>query len=286
MRKNLKKLFCWAMALILILGLIGCQDPPTNEMEKETEPGVIETEAPTEEATEATKDASVEGAAKSIEDECGEDAAPEENVAIAETEPVNEAAPTDAVKDTSSKDSSKNNTGSSSNTGNSNNKASSSAGNSNANTDATGNGNANNNGNTGNSNTGNSNTGNSNGNDNSSESTGNDASSSGSAATPTPPDLEPAGTIPPVDEATTEPAGCSHDWQEVWHPEEGHYSESYVLCRCGARFNSEAEWREHTKAVPGEDLINHTNWCTNKDWIVDSPEYTEWVCSKCGKVKD
>lgn len=83
---------------------------------------------------------------------------------------------------------------------------------------------------------------------------------------------------------STETADCFHNWERIWHPEEGHYSESYVLCCCGARFSSEPEWRVHVKDMFGPDLINHTNWCKNKDWIVDFPEYTEWYCSGCGKV--
>ena len=81
-----------------------------------------------------------------------------------------------------------------------------------------------------------------------------------------------------------EPAGCEHSWQMFWHPEEGHYGDPYVLCTCGARFETQSGWQSHVSANLSEAVQSHTSWCINSDWIVDSPEYTEWVCSKCEQV--
>lgn len=36
----------------------------------------------------------------------------------------------------------------------------------------------------------------------------------------------------------------------------------------------------------GADLLDHINYGETRDYIVDSPEYYEWVCSKCGATSD
>ena len=100
----------------------------------------------------------------------------------------------------------------------------------------------------------------------------------------TPPATEPPVTEPPKTETpVTEPAGCSHSWEMNYHPEEGHYGPDQCVCKCGAKFSSDTEWLTHVKSVDAvEALTNHTSYSICSDWIVDSPEYYEWVCSKCG----
>lgn len=98
-----------------------------------------------------------------------------------------------------------------------------------------------------------------------------------------PPATEPPATDPPATEPT-EPTGCNHEWKRKYHPEEGHYSETFVYCDCGAKFPTVEQWIAHTKNYIGsaELITDHGGWRTGKDWIIDSPEYYEWICQKCG----
>ena len=102
---------------------------------------------------------------------------------------------------------------------------------------------------------------------------------------------EPKPTEPKVPETqpshseeneTTAPTACQHSWQEVHHAEKGH-EEMYDVCDCGARFKSTSEWIAHKNSYSAEDaLMYHGGHGTATIYVVDSPAYTEWVCSKCG----
>lgn len=85
---------------------------------------------------------------------------------------------------------------------------------------------------------------------------------------------------------STEPTVCQHNWQAKYYPEVGHYGEYYNVCKCGFRFGDPSEWSIHVKNAGGDAVIYHTNWGSNRDYIVDSPERWEWVCSGCGAVTD
>ena len=130
-------------------------------------------------------------------------------------------------------------------------------------------------GNTGSTNTGNGNTG------------SNTGTSNPTPTTPASPD--PAPTTPPVTTAPIEPQPtvCSHNWQEVWHDEEGHYGEPYFRCSCGFIFHSISEWDAHLSNYSGEEVIaNHASYSGDADYIVDVPGYSTWVCTKCGATSD
>lgn len=104
----------------------------------------------------------------------------------------------------------------------------------------------------------------------------------------TPAETKPAETQPSTEEtretAATEPTVCQHSWQTVDHPEEGH-DEIYDVCDCGARFKTTSEWIAHSQSFShAEALMNHGGHGTANIYVVDSPAYTEWVCSKCGAV--
>ena len=110
-----------------------------------------------------------------------------------------------------------------------------------------------------------------------------------------PPATEPPAAEPPVntpepepaepEAAPTEPAACQHEWNMQYYPEVGHYGDWYKMCSCGYRFQNIGEYDGHLNSVPAEDLATtHASWASNQDWIVDSPEYREWTCSKCGTV--
>ena len=100
-----------------------------------------------------------------------------------------------------------------------------------------------------------------------------------------PPATEPPVTNPQVTEPPEiEAPACAHNWQTVYHPEEGHH-ESYVVCTCGYRCQTTAEWITHTKSYDAaEALLNHGGNGSVQEYVTDTPAYTEWVCTKCGAV--
>lgn len=104
-------------------------------------------------------------------------------------------------------------------------------------------------------------------------------------AVPTePPATEPLAV--PVEPPATEPIGCQHTWQSVQHPEEGHYV-SYAVCKCGYRCNGANDWFTHRDSFCLEDaLAYHTSYGVGEEYIVDTPAYTTWVCTKCGADSD
>lgn len=105
---------------------------------------------------------------------------------------------------------------------------------------------------------------------------------------PTIPTEAPATEPPtvPTDPPATEPIGCQHIWQSVQHPEEGHYV-GYAVCKCGYRCNGANDWFSHRDSFSLEDaLAYHTSYGVGEDYIVDSPAYITWVCTKCGAASD
>ena len=89
------------------------------------------------------------------------------------------------------------------------------------------------------------------------------------------------------DEEPTEPVGCQHEWKTKYHAEVGHYGDYYNVCKCGFRFNHTSEWSAHLDNFSGEELIlEHTSWGSARDYIVDTPAYYDWHCTKCGEVRD
>ena len=96
---------------------------------------------------------------------------------------------------------------------------------------------------------------------------------------------EPPATEPlavPVEPPATEPIGCQHTWQSVQHPEEGHYV-GYAVCKCGYRCNGANAWFSHRDRFCLEDaLAYHPSYGVGEEYIVDTPAYTTWVCTKCG----
>ena len=100
----------------------------------------------------------------------------------------------------------------------------------------------------------------------------------------------PPATQPPaipMEPSVTEPVGCQHEWQSVYHPEEGHYGDYWLVCKCGYKCKTLDEMFSHQDSfLGGADLLDHINYGETRDYIVDSPEYYEWVCSKCGVTSD
>lgn len=82
------------------------------------------------------------------------------------------------------------------------------------------------------------------------------------------------------------PAACQHNWKSTYYPEVGHYTDYYIVCKCGFRCQFEYEWGAHVEANLSEAAEKHTNWGSVRDYIVDSPGRWEWTCTKCGAVTD
>ena len=61
----------------------------------------------------------------------------------------------------------------------------------------------------------------------------------------------------------------------------------YAVCKCGYRCNGADDWFSHRDSFSLEDaLVYHTSYGVGEDYIVDSPAYTTWVCTKCGDTSD
>ena len=109
--------------------------------------------------------------------------------------------------------------------------------------------------------------------------------------TPTqPPETKPEETEPPTTTPPTGPAGCSHEWKCIHHPEEGHWRAG-IICDCGWTVYGDpgeltALWNAHSASYPPvESLFDHGGFGSMDDWIVDKPAYDEWVCRHCGEPK-
>ena len=109
--------------------------------------------------------------------------------------------------------------------------------------------------------------------------------------TPTqPPETKPEETEPPTTTPPTQPAGCSHEWKCIYHPEEGHWRAG-IICDCGwAVYGDPGEltalWNAHSASYPPvESLFDHGGFGSMDEWIVDKPAYDEWVCRHCGEPK-
>ena len=109
-----------------------------------------------------------------------------------------------------------------------------------------------------------------------------------------PSETEPAETEPLQQEETqsvqTEPPECVHEWRSVYHPEEGHWVAG-VACACGWQVYGDpaqlvSQWNAHSASFPAlESLLSHGGYGSVDQWIVDTPAYTEWVCTHCGEPK-
>lgn len=109
--------------------------------------------------------------------------------------------------------------------------------------------------------------------------------------TPTqPPETKPEETEPPTTTPPTGPAGCSHEWKCIHHPEEGHWRAG-IICDCGwTVYGDPGEltslWNAHSASYPPvESLFDHGGFGSMDEWIVDKPAYDEWVCRHCGEPK-
>ena len=109
--------------------------------------------------------------------------------------------------------------------------------------------------------------------------------------TPTqPPETKPEETEPPTTTPPTQPAGCSHEWKCIYHPEEGHWRAG-IICDCGWTVYGDpgeltALWNAHSASYsPVESLFDHGGFGSMDEWIVDKPAYDEWVCRHCGEPK-
>ena len=109
--------------------------------------------------------------------------------------------------------------------------------------------------------------------------------------TPTqPPETKPEETEPPKTTPPTQPAGCSHEWKCIHHPEEGHWRAG-IICDCGWTVYGDpgeltALWNAHSASYPPvESLLDHGGFGSMDEWIVDKPAYDEWVCRHCGEPK-
>lgn len=109
--------------------------------------------------------------------------------------------------------------------------------------------------------------------------------------TPTqPPETKPEETEPPTTTPPTGPAGCSHEWKCIHHPEEGHWRAG-IICDCGWTVYGDpgeltALWNAHSASYPPvESLFDHGGFGSMDEWIVDKPAYDEWVCRHCGEPK-
>ena len=109
--------------------------------------------------------------------------------------------------------------------------------------------------------------------------------------TPTqPPETKPEETEPPTTTPPTQPAGCSHEWKCIYHPEEGHWRAG-IICDCGWTVYGDpgeltALWNAHSASYPPvESLFDHGGFGSMDEWIVDKPAYDEWVCRHCGEPK-
>ena len=109
--------------------------------------------------------------------------------------------------------------------------------------------------------------------------------------TPTqPPETKPEETELPTSTPPTQPAGCSHEWKCIYHPEEGHWRAG-IICDCGWTVYGDpgeltALWNAHSASYPPvESLFDHGGFGSMDEWIVDKPAYDEWVCRHCGEPK-
>ena len=109
--------------------------------------------------------------------------------------------------------------------------------------------------------------------------------------TPTqPPETTPEETDPPTTTPPTEPAGCTHEWKCIHHPEEGQWRAG-IICDCGWTVYGDpseltALWNAHSASYPPvESLFDHGGFGSMDEWIVDKPAYDEWVCRHCGEPK-
>lgn len=109
----------------------------------------------------------------------------------------------------------------------------------------------------------------------------------------------PAETAPPATQPSTEqrqvhtpleqppeetqPQGCNHNWQTVAYEAQGH-TELVNTCACGYTFESISQYDAHLNDYAGtaEMITVHGHWSTFEIFVVDSPAWSETVCTLCG----
>lgn len=81
----------------------------------------------------------------------------------------------------------------------------------------------------------------------------------------------------------TQPQGCNHNWQTVAHEAQGH-TELVNACACGYTFESISQYDSHLNDYAGtaEMITVHGHWSTFEIFVVDSPAWSETVCTLCG----
>lgn len=140
---------------------------------------------------------------------------------------------------------------------------------------------------------------------------GNSGSGNGSAGTPAatePPATKPTEHTHSYSVTSTVPATCTkegsntytcscgdsytetipmtaHNWVHH-HEDEVKHEDCYIVCSCGARFYSTADWIAHTKNYDAvEAITNHGGYGEGSSWVVDSPAKDWDQCSICGATK-
>ena len=94
--------------------------------------------------------------------------------------------------------------------------------------------------------------------------------------TPTqPPETKPEETEPPTTTPPTQPAGCSHEWKCIYHPEEGHWRAG-IICDCGWTVYGDpgeltALWNAHSASYPPvESLFEHGGFGSMRSTLAPS----------------
>ena len=82
----------------------------------------------------------------------------------------------------------------------------------------------------------------------------------------------------------TETLPAAHKWEHHHTPEVTGKSAPYLLCSCGLRFSSEAEWDVHDKEMWSQGDVTHS-WSSHVDTIIIEPAKDWDECSVCGLTK-
>lgn len=102
----------------------------------------------------------------------------------------------------------------------------------------------------------------------------------------TPVDPAPVETKP-AEQKPEAPAQCQHSWTPVQNiPAEYNYK-YYVVCSCGARFDTADQWSAHQNQYVGTDeLLNHSGYSSGSDREKISPAKVLEKCSSCGATRE
>ncbi len=87
----------------------------------------------------------------------------------------------------------------------------------------------------------------------------------------------------PAEQLPETPDQCQHHWNPIQNiPAEYEYH-YYVVCSCGARFDTADQWSAHQNQYVGSDeLLNHTGYSSGSDREKISPAKVMEQCSSCG----